>query len=82
MSRSKRKPIYKDKGWEHDNYNKAIRRVQKQKIKDIINLRDVETYNIPLGREIVNDYNVCDFVIDLRYENNKKDKFYFKLLRK
>lgn len=80
MSRSKRKPIYKDRG--DNNYNKAIRRVQKQIIKDIINLRDIESYNIPLEREIVNDYNICDFVIDLRYENNKKDKFYLKLLRK
>lgn len=80
MSRSKRKPIYKDKGWEYNTYNKRIRRVQKQKTKDIINLIDFETYNIPLNREIVNDYNICDFIMDLRH--NKENKFYFKLLNK
>lgn len=81
MSRSKRKPIYKDKGWEHDIYNKRIRRIQKQVIKDIINLRNMEDYNIPLDREIVNDYDISDYRFDYRFYEDVNNEC-IKLTRK
>ena len=55
MSRSKKKiPIYKDKGFKSDSYNKIFRRVNKQRLhedKDLIALR-----------ELINDYDICDWI--------------------
>lgn len=55
MSRSRKKvPIYKDKGFKHSVYNKIFRRVNKQRLhegKDMIALR-----------ELINDYDICDWV--------------------
>ena len=42
-------------------YRRQIRRVQKQHIDDIIKLVNVEDYEIPCKREIVNDYDVIDY---------------------
>lgn len=79
MSRSYKKAIIKDKGeW---NYNKIVRRVTKQivrsfknKWKDVVS-KDLDLSNrtenleqdIPNSREIVNDYDYCDFIIDWEY---------------
>lgn len=68
MSRSRKKhAIVKDKNGRY--YNRLTRRVIKQQVRDIKNLKDLLDYRISLAKEIVNDYDVCDYVID--YENLK-----------
>ena len=55
MSRSfKKHPIYKDKSFKHDVYNKIFRRVNKQRLH--------EEKDMKLLRELVNDYDICDWV--------------------
>jgi len=69
MSRSYKKHNWtKVRGWLHESYNKLIRRIQKQKVKDIANLTDMEDYDIPNPKTIVNDWDVVDY----KYENKKK----------
>lgn len=68
MSRSRKKiAIVKDKNGRY--YNRITRRVIKQQVRDIKNLKDLLDYKISLAKEIVNSYNVCDYVIN--YENLK-----------
>ena len=84
MTRSiKKSPVIKDKTgrW----YNKIIRRIQKSNIRDIKNLSDIESYNIRDPKEIVNDYDVCDFVFNrdpIKVKRNYTLKEIKKLLRK
>lgn len=66
MSRSRKKhAIVKDKNGRY--YNRITRRVIKQQVRDIKNLKDLLDYRISLAKEVVNSYDVCDYVIN--YEN-------------
>lgn len=68
MSRSRRKPIIKDKprNSKAASYYRKIRRINKQRV-----LQGLE----PLSpKEIFNDYDYCDYILDLRYSKNKKQK--------
>jgi hypothetical protein len=58
MSRSRRKPIIKDKPRNHKAsiYYRRVRRAVKQSIKKEEELQ-------PLSREIVNDYDYCDYIM-------------------
>ena len=58
MSRSFRKPFVKDDGLGKRNYWRTIRRVQKQYLK--------EGKDIPPKEVIINDYDYCDYIFDLR----------------
>ena len=75
MSRSKRKPIFKDKGWRNKKYNRYIRRVQKQYWK-------LGKYP-PNPKTIVNDWDYCDYKFDYHYKLPKywslEDHLYFKI---
>ena len=53
MSRSYRKPIVKDKS-DHSWYNRIFRRVNKQRVSGFKEPK--------LMRELVNDWNVCDWI--------------------
>ena len=63
MSRSKKKPIYKDKGNKKD-YWKTVRRVTKHALRN-------GDENLPDPKEIVNDYEYCDFIIDFRFHRGR-----------
>lgn len=53
MSRSTRKPWVKDSKPSDNSYNKIFRRVNKQRIK---------SFKEPLlMRELINDYDICDW---------------------
>lgn len=55
MSRSfKNVPIYKDKGFMHDVYNRVFRRTNKQRLHSHKDLK--------LLRELINDYDICDWI--------------------
>ena len=63
MSRSRKKhPIYKDKGFKSKVYNRIFRRVNKQRLNE-----DKELMAL---RELINDYDICDWV--WYDENNPK----------
>lgn len=67
MSKSRKKvAIVKDKTgrW----YNKVIRRRQNQEIRKILTLADIMDYNISHPYEIVNQYDICDWVYN--FEGN------------
>lgn len=68
MSRSKRKPYIKDKGISTQEYWGSIRRIWKQQINSIY-FWD-EDFNFKLPKEIHNDYNYCDWVMNC-YKNNR-----------
>lgn len=72
MSRSKKKPIYKDKGIGKRLYWRTIRRVQKLALK--------QGKDIPNKRAIINDYDYCDYIVGLNGFINKK--WYIKFSRK
>jgi hypothetical protein len=69
MSRSKKKPIVKEGGFGSE-YWRTIRRVQKNEIRSNILLLDLDELNISQPRDIVNDYDYCDYVLrdcDIEY---------------
>lgn len=75
MSRSRRVPVIKDSPRNHKKssfYWRKVRRVINEKVKMII--KDTENTDIPDPKSIVNDYDYCDYTIDLRdkEENNKQ----------
>nr|DAW84533.1 MAG TPA: hypothetical protein [Caudoviricetes sp.] len=64
MSRSRKKhAIIKDKTG-HSWYNRCIRRRHRQQVKAILTLQDVMDYELINPKALVNDYNVCDYVLD------------------
>lgn len=68
MSKSYKLPIYKDKGiCHHKFFRRKIKRLIRQKVKDIKNLLDIESYEIPNFKSLVNDYDWCDYILDYRY---------------
>lgn len=75
MSRSRKKPIVKDKTG-HTWYNRVIRRRQRQQVKGISSLTDVLEYTISQPKELVNDYDVCDYRFDY---TDKRWESYFTL---
>lgn len=60
MSRSRKKPVIKDRGYMKNIYWKIVRKAIKSAIKSGKQV-------LPLPKEVVNDYSYCDYVIDLRY---------------
>ena len=80
MSRSRRKAIIKDGGFGSE-YWRTVRRVQKQSLQKIpknieITFMDaddklIEELNveIPHNRQIINDWDFCDYKIDWEYDN-------------
>ena len=63
MSRSKKKPIWKDKS-NHVWYNRIVRRMQ---VKQIAQLNDILEYEISQPNELVNDWDICDWKFDYRH---------------
>lgn len=71
MSRSKRKPIVKDKpSVGKRKYHRKIRRVTKSKVKSI-----EEDDILPLPQDLINDWNYCDWFIDFRNNAKYKKKY-------
>lgn len=82
MSRSRRKPIIKDSPRNEKKsslYWRTIRRVTKQKVHELKTNPEIE---IPNPKEIVDDYDYCDYTIDLRFKDENKDKSVKKAKRK
>jgi hypothetical protein len=79
MSRSRREPIIKDRPKNEKKstfYWRTVRRV----INDAVRMLKYEPESdetLPEPKEIVNDYDYCDYVIDLRTEDEHKS-YYFK----
>lgn len=63
MSRSKKKPVWKDKS-DHVWYNRIVRRMQ---VKQIAQLNDILEYEISQPNELVNDWDICDWKFDYRH---------------
>lgn len=66
MSRSKKKPVWKDKS-DHVWYNRIVRRVQRMQVKQIAQLNDILEYEISQPKELVNDWDICDWKFDYRH---------------
>lgn len=43
-------------------YNKIIRRTNKREVKDILKLKDKETYEITNPKTLINDYDICEYI--------------------
>ena len=68
MTRSRRKiPIVKGPKVKRNWYNRRVKRHQRQQTRDILTLKDILDYEISSIREIVNDYDVCDWVFDYEH---------------
>lgn len=78
MSRSTKKhPILKDKTG-HTWYNRIIRRRQKQQVKDILTLKDVMDYEISNPKTFINDYDVCDWIMNMERLNRRWNRYFSK----
>lgn len=55
MSRSRKKPVWKDKS-NHVWYNRIVRRVQRMQVKQIASLNDILEYEISQPNELINDW--------------------------
>lgn len=67
MSRSKKIPVVKDRPRNEKKsslYWRKIRRVINEKVRGMI--KDPENDNLPNPKELVNDYDYCDYIIDYR----------------
>lgn len=66
MSRSIKKPIVKDKP--RINYWKTVRKTLNQTVAQFSVVEDEDDLNdLPDPRAIVNDYDYCDYVSDIRH---------------
>ncbi len=66
MSRSVKQPIYKDKGFRKDSYWKTVRSNINNKVRSLLNRIDPDSEIIPDPKEIINDYDYCDYIVDAR----------------
>lgn len=73
MSRSYKLPILKDGGGYKQLYRIIKRRIR-QYLKEAIKRLDDPTFDIviPKEKEIINDYNVCDYRYDLLHHDVSK----------
>lgn len=68
MSRSRKLPIVKDKP--RVNYWKTVRRTLNQTVSQFSVVEDEDDLNdLPDPKTIVNDYDYCDYVSDMRFLN-------------
>lgn len=66
MSRSYKKAILKDKGMKK-TYWRTVRRVINQAVKNSLTNPDII---IPIPKQIINDYDYCDYIIDYEFDRN------------
>jgi hypothetical protein len=71
MSKSRKKPIVKDKT-DGAKYHRTIRRVTNEKVRYLKDDLDDEGLRNP--KEIVNDYNFSDWKFDLRFRDDEISK--------
>lgn len=72
MSRSRRKPIVKDKPRNEKSgakYWRTVRRVTNEKVRLMNEIGNDEP--LPDPKEIVNDYDYSDYRIDLRFRDDE-----------
>jgi hypothetical protein len=75
MSRSRRKPVEKDKPRNEKSgakYHRTIRRVTNEKVRYLEDA--LEDEELPDPKEIINDYNYSDWKQDLRFRNDEMSK--------
>lgn len=73
MSKSKKLPIYKDKGIaHHEDFRRKIKRATRQKVKEVMYLTDIESYELPAPKVLVNDYDWCDYIFDYRFKSQSR----------
>lgn len=73
MSKSKKLPIYKDRGIaQHSTFRRKIKRRIRQKVKELLTLLGIESYELPSPKVLVNDYDwcdyICDYIFDFRFD--------------
>lgn len=85
MSKSRKLPIFKDKGCK-DIYHRIVKRRIRNYLKsNFYKLQDEDfDCNVPNPKTIVSDYNYRDYTIDLRYDKGEKwgDEWKAKFSRK
>lgn len=79
MSKSYKLPIYKDGSADaHRFFRRKIKRAIRQKVRDIKNLQDPDTYEIPAPKTLVNDYDWSDYKFDYRFIEKPKLHYKYK----
>lgn len=66
MSRSIKQPIYKDRGFKKESYWKTVRRNINNKVRSLRNMINPDDETIPDPKEIINDYDYSDYIVDAR----------------
>ena len=81
MSRSRRKPYYKDRGFKKNEYWKTIRREWRQ---DLNNNWGNPDFQLRKPQEIINDYDYCDWwsLIEVEHENSPYEYYTEELVEK
>jgi ribosomal protein L7/L12 len=81
MSKSFKKPIYKDNGSAKSTYHKVIRSSVNQALREAKKLVEIEDLILPEAKELINDYDYRDYTSDYRFEEDD-DEWKIKLARK
>lgn len=75
MSRSRRLPIYKDHSFGNRKYRRIVRRSIKNKLRACIaTIPDYDIILLPSPKNIVNDWDRCDYKYDMRFDEDDEDK--------
>ena len=73
MSKSRKLPIFKDKGLKSIYHRIVKRRIKNYLKSNFLRLQDEDfDCNIPNPKTIVSDCDYSDYTIDLRYEKGKR----------
>jgi len=75
MSRSRKQPIYKDGPRSHKKssvYWRTVRRVINERVRYYYERLDEEV--LPEPKEIINDYDYCDWIWDSRFVHSDADE--------
>lgn len=76
MSRSRKIPIIKDRprnSKKSTGYWRVVRRVINGKVRNI-DEENADDNIIPIPKEIVNDYDYCDYIVDFRKDWAEKEE--------
>lgn len=72
MSRSRKKAIIKDRPRKKTNiYHKTIRSATNQVVRELAKLEEPDELEIPSPKNIINDYNYCDWIFDAEHSDGK-----------
>lgn len=73
MSRSRKKAIYKDVSYKKRVYHRIVRSNINQHVRNSYKLESVDDLVLPNPKEIINDYDYCDWSVNWEHDTNPEN---------